>query len=207
MAKIYHIVHCDRLRSIVDVGSLLCDSTVSERPHPGSVIGMSKIKERRLSLPIQSHPGLYVGNCVPFYFCPRSVMLYVIHKRNHPDLSFRGGQSQVVHLEADMNRVVDWADQNNRRWAFTTTNAGSKFFEDYASLEDLNKLDWTAIRSNDWQEHREKKQAEFLLEESFPRELVERIGVMSVATEMLVKGATAIASHRPPIAITPSWYY
>ncbi len=134
-------------------------------------------------------------------------MLYVIHKRNHPDLSFRGAQSQVVHLEADMNRVVDWADQNNRRWAFTTTNAGSKFFEDYASLEDLNKLDWTAIRSNDWQEHREKKQAEFLLEESFPRELVERIGVMSVATEMLVKGATAIASHRPPIAITPSWYY
>jgi CxxC-x17-CxxC domain-containing protein len=38
---------------------------------------MNKIKERRLKLPLSSHFNLFVGDCVPFYFCPRSVMLYV----------------------------------------------------------------------------------------------------------------------------------
>jgi hypothetical protein len=49
---------------------------------------------------VKCHPGTCVGEYVPFYFCPRSVMLYVINKGNHLDLQFRDGQSGIVHLEA-----------------------------------------------------------------------------------------------------------
>ena len=74
--KIYHIVHVDRLLSIVAEGGLLSDAEMANRPGGGTVIGMSDIKRRRLTeLTLASHPGLYVGECVPFYFCPRSVML------------------------------------------------------------------------------------------------------------------------------------
>jgi len=45
-----------------------------------------------------------VGDCVPFYFCPRSVMLYLIYQGNHPDLQYHGGQDLVLHLEADLYR-------------------------------------------------------------------------------------------------------
>ena len=77
----------------------------------GTTIGMSSIKKRRLKLKLTSHPDLHVGDCVPFYFCPRSVMLYVIHMANHAELTYRGGQESIVHLEAGLHEAVAWANE------------------------------------------------------------------------------------------------
>ena len=97
--KIYHIAHVDRLASIVANSSLLCDAEIQRRAPSGTTIGMSDIKRRRLvELVMSSHPGLHVGDCVPFYFCPRSVMLYLIHQGNHPELDYRGDQGPVIHF-------------------------------------------------------------------------------------------------------------
>ncbi len=134
-------------------------------------------------------------------------MLYLIHQDNYPDLPYHGGQEQIVHLEADFYRVVAWANQNNRRWAFTASNAGSYIFEDYASLQQLDKLDWETIQSPNWRSHREQKQAEFLIEESFPWELVDRIGVRSARVASIVETAISTASYQPQITVEPDWYY
>ena len=78
--KIYHIVHVDRLPSIINDGWLWCDAEIVRRSPSGTIIGMDAIKQRRLKeLTLTSHSDLHVGDCVPFYFCPRSVMLYLIH--------------------------------------------------------------------------------------------------------------------------------
>ena len=50
---------------------------------------------------------------MPFYFCPRSVMLYLIHKANHPELDYHGGQGAILHLESDLNTVIAWANNKN----------------------------------------------------------------------------------------------
>jgi len=103
--KIYHIVHVDRLPSIIADGWLWSDADIVRRSLPGTTIGMNGIKQRRLNeLTLTSHPGLHVGDCVPFYFCPRSIMLYLIHQANHPELAYRGGQDPIVHLEADLHQ-------------------------------------------------------------------------------------------------------
>ena len=128
--KIYHIVHVDRLPSIIADGRLWCDAEARRRGVTGSAIGMERIKRRRLEeLTLASHPSLHVGDCVPFYFCPRSVMLYVIHRANHPALTYRDGQESIVHLEADLHQTVAWADANGHRWAFTTGNAAAMYSE------------------------------------------------------------------------------
>ncbi len=49
---------------------------------------------------VKCHPGTKVGEYVPFYFCPRSVMLYILYMGNHPELGYRGGQAPIVHLSA-----------------------------------------------------------------------------------------------------------
>ena len=54
--KIYHIVHVDRLPSIVADGCLWCDAEILRRSPPGTTIGMSSIKRRRLELALTSHP-------------------------------------------------------------------------------------------------------------------------------------------------------
>ncbi|MCY4436624.1 MAG: DUF4433 domain-containing protein [Chloroflexi bacterium] len=206
--KIYHIVHVDRLPSIVANECLWSDLEISRHRVSGTTIGMNNIKYRRLHvLTLNSHPGLYVGNCVPFYFCPRSVMLYVIHMADHPELEYRDGQAPIIHLEADVHEVVAWAEQNSQRWAFTTSNAGSRFFDDYSDLADLDRVDWNAVKAHYWSECRESKQAEFLIERLFPWELVSRIGVRSQHIQNLVQKAIGKPRHHPSVEIMPHWYY
>lgn len=96
--KIYHILHVDKLASVLTDGELLCDAVMMQRPQNGTMIGMNKIKQRRLALPVKSQPGLMVGACVPFYFCSRSVMLYLIWRGDSPELTYQGGQSLIIHL-------------------------------------------------------------------------------------------------------------
>ena len=178
--KIYHIAHVDRLPSIVADGFLWCDAEIVRRAPPGTTIGMNGIKQRRLTeLRLSSHPDLHVGDCVPFYFCPRSVMLYVIHAANHPELDYRGGQGPIVHLEADLRPVVAWANANGRRWAFSLSNAGARYTEFRNRLSDLGDLDWRAIAATDFRSSavKEGKQAEFLVHGGLPWDLVTRIGV------------------------------
>jgi hypothetical protein len=206
--KVYHIVHVDRLASIVADGCLWCDAEIDRRAPPGTTIGMSAIKQRRLEeLTLSSHPDLHVGDCVPFYFCPRSVMLYLIYQGNHPDLVYRGGQGPIIHLEADLQAVVAWANQHGQRWAFTLSNAGSRFFEDRCDIAQLNEIDWDAVQATNWRQCKEGKQAEFLLERSFPWQLVERIGVHSRAIYQQVAQALPANGHRPPVEILAGWYY
>ena len=208
--KIYHIVHVDRLQSIVEDGYLWCDAKMAQvSGYTGTAIGMASIKERRLNqLTLASHSGLRVGDCVPFYFCLRSVMLYVIRMANNPELTYHGGQGPIVHLEADLRTSIDWANANQRRWAFTSSNAGSRHFDDYADLRHLDKLDWDAIHAKDWAgERQDGKQAEFLIELSFPWKLVTRIGTQSARVRDQVVGSLAVTAHRPVVEIRGEWYY
>lgn len=205
--KIYHICHVDRLACIVASGGLLSDAALQQQTLPGSVIGMNHIKQRRLQeLTLTSHPGLHVGACVPFYFCSRSVMLYLIYVRSQ-ELTYRGGQGPIVHLEADLHATVAWANAQRRRWAFTLSNAGAYYFEDRANLAQLGEIKWDAVQARDWRQCKEGKQAEFLLENSFPWHLVERIGVHSRLVYPQVINSLPPQGHRPAVEVLPDWYY
>lgn len=206
--KIYHIVHIDKLHSIINSGGLLSDSEVIARGLGGTTIGMSSIKQRRLTeLTLDTYSDLYVGGCVPFYFCPRSVMLYMMYMGNSPDITYKDGQSNIIHLESDLKQSIDWADANGKRWAFTSSNAGSRYFEDFNDLSYLNQIDWSVITSNQWSHARDKKQAEFLCEESFSWELVERIGVSNETTYQQVQSIIQNLKHKPQLEIKTDWYY
>lgn len=206
--KIYHIVHVDNLASIVADGALLCDAAMGRRADPGTTIGMSNIKRRRLhELRLQNHPELHVGDCTPFYFCSRSIMLYLIYVRSR-DLTYQGGQEPIIHLEADLRDTVAWAEANARRWAFTLSNAGAYYFEDRVNLNQLDEINWASVQARQWSgAAKEGKQAEFLIEQSFPWHLVERIGVFSNAWVQPVNAALGQQGHRPVIEIRRDWYY
>lgn len=214
--RIYHITHVNNLPAIIAAGALLSDAAIIARGGPAATIGMGTIKQRRLSLPVSCHPGLNVGDCVPFYFCPRSIMLYVIHCANNPELAYRGGQAPIVHLEADLGAVVAWANQQQRRWAFSLSNAGAGYAQFRNSLNDLHHVDWDAVASSNFSagsytpsgnQVKEGKQAEFLLHDDFPWGLVQRIGVASQAIAVQARTAIANAAHKPQVSVQPSWYF
>jgi hypothetical protein len=170
---------------------------------------MGDIKQRRLTLPVACHPGDYVGDYVPFYFCPRSVMLYLIYRANSPDLSYRGGQAPIVHLQADVAATVAWADAQGTRWAFSLSNAGAYYTEFRSRLDQLNHVNWPAVAARQWNDpdKKEGKQAEFLVHGFFPWHLIEQIGVHSAEMTQHVVQILQTAQHQPPVARQSGWYY
>ncbi len=212
--KIYHILHIDKLASVAADGFLWADAILVNTQRPGTVIGMNSIKLRRLQqLRLASHPGLFVGQCVPFYFCPRSIMLYLIYRANHEELAYHGGQDPILHLEYDLAAVAAWANQQQRRWAFTLSNAGANYFEDRCDLNDLDEIDWAAVTARKWSGPgvsslvKEGKQAEFLVEHSVPWHLIERIGVQNRGVAQQVSDAIRGLGHRPTVELRVDWYY
>ncbi|WP_158044051.1 type II toxin-antitoxin system toxin DNA ADP-ribosyl transferase DarT [Skermanella pratensis] len=204
--KIYHIVHVDNLASIVADGCLWPDSVMVKR-QGAAVIGNSEIKADRLRLPVDCHAGTCVGDYVPFYLCPRSVMLYVISRRNHHNVAYKDGQGPVVHLVADMQEVVAWATASERRWAFTDINAASRAADFYNELANLDQLNWKAIAARNWASCRDHKMAEFLMHESFPWELVRGVAVYSEQIGARAIAAFGKAEHRPQVKVKKDWYY
>ncbi len=93
------------------------------------------------------------------------------------------------------------------RWAFTLSNAGSGYCEDRAELKQLDELDWAAINARNWQNHKEGKQAEFLVEKYFPFELVTQIGVKSRKLLRQVEAVLEAADHKPLTNVKAEWYY
>jgi hypothetical protein len=208
--KIYHITHGRNLARIIADSCLWSDAEIIARGGAEAAIGLSDIKKRRREeLAVACHTGTTVGQFVPFYFCPRSVMLYILHKGNQPGLTYTEGQRPILHLEADLHEVVAWAESQGRHWAFTDRNAGSYYFQSFRDLAKLDELDWDHIASPDFRDPlvKEAKQAEFLVLGSFPWSLVRTIGVISEDLVARVREIMSVGDHRPDVQVQTGWYY
>jgi hypothetical protein len=171
---------------------------------------MSEIKARRLNeLEVTCHRGTNVGEYVPFYFCPRSIMLYLLHRGNHPDLDYTAGQRPLVHLEADVQQVVRWAKRQGVRWAFSDRNAGARYATFYNDLRHMDRINWDAVAATDFRDLlvKEGKQAEFLVYEFFPWSLIRRVGTCDQGIAEQAERALRAASDTPAVSVEPGWYY
>lgn len=206
---IYHITHIDNLAGIVSQG-LLSDASRLSQNCSVHLVGMSAIKQRRLQeIEVDCCGNRKVGEFVPFYFCPRSVMLYVLHKGNHPDLNYLGGQEAMLHLACRVTTVVNWADRQKVAWAFCSQNAGAYLTRFSGAFLDLETLDWKAIASSDFRDAQVKanKQAEFLVADVVPWSLVEGIGVATRGQLSAVMEVLRGADHLPKVEVRPGWYF
>lgn len=211
--KIYHIVHIDRLPSILQEGYLLSDSEVTRRGIGGATIGNLAMKNARQRKRLTTYTDLSVGDCVPFNLCPRSVLLYVNaleasgrYTGSSPPAN-KDGEDKILHLVADLTTVVRRADANRVRWVFTHMNAANMLARDYADLSQLHQLDWDTINSNWWQDKKDMKAAEFLVSNRFPTHLIERIGVKSDCMKLDVESILKQHDFNAPVVVAKEWYY
>ncbi|MEZ4370628.1 MAG: DUF4433 domain-containing protein [Polyangiaceae bacterium] len=194
---IFHITHVDNLAGILASG--LCADSVRIQNHLVSTnIGYSHIKQRRLNRKVPVADGGCLGDYVPFYFCPRSVMLYVI-SRGHQD--YAGGQDSIIHLVSDMSTAGF-----GRRWAFTDRHAELAHAVYYEDAPSLGQVDWAVMNRRHWAESdvKERRQAEFLVSRHVPWSAFSLIGVRS--TEVAEKVAL-IVGGAPRVEVRPDWYY
>jgi hypothetical protein len=142
---IYHITDVSNLPSILAAGGLHSEATLQRESVQPTMIGYRNIKQRRLQeITVPCCGNRFVGEFVPFYFCPRSPMLFTINRGNTGRIP--GSQNQIVHLVTN----VKIACALGHHWAFSNGNAGAFLTDFFADVDDLSKLDWKIIGSNDW---------------------------------------------------------
>lgn len=208
--KIYHITHIDNLSAISSKGKLISDAVRIAQNLPCLEVGMTTIKRRRLEeIEVTVHPETKVGQYVPFYFCPRSVMLFLIYRGNHAGMTYKGGQENMVHLQADFHEVIKRADAKPHPWAFSNGNAGAYITRYFNRIEDLNRIDWTAVNATDFRDAqiKEKKQAEFLTFDAFPWNLIRKVGTINNTVATQARQILSSCPHQPTIEIKRDWYY
>jgi hypothetical protein len=200
---IYHITHVDNLPRIVQAGGLLCDRNAKNIQFVN--IGHQNIKDRRLRKKVPCGPGGVVADYVPFYFAPRSPMLFTINKGNVA--GYAGGQEPIVHLVSSTQAV----NAAGLAWVFTEGHAVmdyTDFFDDFAHL---NKIDWALMKDKYWRDtdadgdRCRRRQAEFLVHNFFPLPLFSEIGVYNAAIEQ--KTNQIVAGRNIPVSIKGAWYY
>lgn len=93
---VYHITHVDNLESIVASGQLDCDNACAAKRIESVSIAYDNLKGQRAVKLVDVAAGGTLADYVPFYFAPRSPMLYVI--ANGYLENYAGGQEEIVHL-------------------------------------------------------------------------------------------------------------
>lgn len=168
--KVSHITHIDNLTGIIEQECLWSDSKRIEFGLVNQNVGYTHIKERRLAHPVVVATGGFIGEYVPFNFCPRSVMLYVLHQGHD---NYNGGQERILHLISDTDTII----QTNPCCFFTDIHADLAYAEQIDDFKRLNELDSQKIHAKYWQECKEEKQAEFLAHQSVSWNCIRQIGV------------------------------
>lgn len=197
---IYHITDVANLPSILAENGLHSDVAMAQR-NP-EIIGYTHIKKRRMEkITVPCCENRFVGEFVPFYYCPRSPMLLTVNSGNtgRPP----GCQRTILHLVSTVAIGINLS----RSWAISDGNAGAAYPSFYADLKALEALDWDAIRAKYWQGRSNQKAAEFLVADFFPWTGIHAIGCHNnaIANEVvdLLKGNP----HRPTVTVEPNWYY
>lgn len=204
---IYHITHLTNLPSILASGCLWAESVVTAMKIQYMQIGYAHLKGRRMGKSVPPLHDHVVGDYVPFYFAPRSPMLYTIERGNVP--GYDGGQATILHLTTSVEAVT----AETPHWRFTEGNATSDTTRFFDNLADLDAIDWGVMASKFWSNSQEdldrerRRQAEFLVHQAVPWMFIQEIGVMNEAVAKQVHQYLAAELHQPEIVVRRDWYY
>lgn len=197
---IYHITDVANLPGILKDQALYSDAVMAKGDP--EVIGYDHIKKRRLhEIVVPCCQCRKVGEFVPFYFCPRSPMLFALDKGNTGRPA--GCQKTVVHLVSTMAAGI----ATGRAWAISSGNAGAFHTTFSTDLQALEDLDWEAIRATSWQGKQHQKAAEFLLADSFPWSGIHLIGCQNSGVTAKVNALLEQCAHKPAVELKNNWYY
>ena len=116
----------------------------------------------------------------------------------------------MVYLVSTVEAVV----ANASRWVFTDGHAVIRITRFFESLADLpGAVDWSVVHAKQWADTREdpdrkrRKQAEFLVHEFFPLDLVEEIAVIDDTMRTQVEQIVAPIGRALRVSTRREWYY
>jgi len=207
VTSIYHITHKDNLPEIISKGGLFAQNQMECERIEYSDITHSGIQDRRSETLVPCGPGGNLHDYVPFYFAPRSPMLYAIKMGRVTGCS--ATQADIIYLVSSAQTIA----AAKAGFVFTDGHAIMQLSEFYDDLVYLPEIDWDIMQEKYWRDtiedpdRKRRRQAEFLVFNKFSWNLVEKIGVLNRKVEREIVDMISIASHKPNVSVEAGWYY
>jgi hypothetical protein len=209
---LFHFTHERNLPSIIERGSLLSDTMAQTVECIATEVGNRDVKERRRTMEVTTGPQGCPADYVPWYFAPRSPMLFAISKGNVPE--YQEGQDPLVYLVTDIESVL----AAGRRWVFSDgncANAITAYSDDLVEMAEGpdSLVDWALMKERYWSDTLEdgdrmrRRMAEFLVHDSLPWSALRGIVVRTEEVSLRVQATLDSVGDRTPVRVKLDWYY
>lgn len=205
---ITHFTHVRHLPTIFE-HDLLSDTAARTNGLITAEVGELRIKEQRRHQPVPY--GGHVADYVPFYFAPRSPMMFSISRNNVP--SYQGGTADLVYLVSTLEQL----HESGRSLVITDRNAALNFaafraFDPQDSLDD-GFIDWELMSAKYWgntpddQQRVERRAAEALAGDRVPLDSI--IGLATQNDRVAEHVVELLKQHgsQLPVRVLPDWYF
>lgn len=206
--RIMHFTHVRNLPGIFKAGCLRADSLVDRVSALKVEAADLDIKERRKRMRLGIAPYGCVADYVPFYFAPRSPMLYRL--ANGGVANYTAGQDPLIYLVSSAEAVA----AKGVTFLFSDGNCAShvtRVADDLAWLDSL--VDWQVMNSRMWANTAEdpdrmrRRMAEFLVHRRFPVECLSEVAVRSGTMKKLVNRLLTDQGIDVPVKVRADWYF
>lgn len=204
---VLHFTHIRHLATIVEHG-LVSDNHAQSRALLTVEVGNREIKERRRVRIVPVEPGGVVADYVPFYFAPRSPMMYVINRGGVA--TYGAGCESLVYLQSDVD-LLSGADQPA---VFTDRNAVLAYAEFAVDPDGLKlPIDWALMKASMWNntedepDRMERRMAECLVHQRVVWSLITGVSTQNEERAAEVRRILTAAGDRTPVTVRPNWYF
>lgn len=205
---IMHFTHVNNLPGILSAGCLQADGLVERGSSLVTEAADLDIKARRRAVPVPLPPYGTVADYVPFYFAPRSPMLFKLHKGGV--LTYTEGQDLLIYLVTTVGAVT----AAGLRSVFSDGNCAAAITQVYADLNRLDSvIDWQLMGETMWNntaddpDRMRRRMAEFLVHERVPTSCLAGTVVRTQPMRERVERILAEHGSALPVRVRPSWYF
>lgn len=204
---IYRLLHIDNLSICLERNGLWAANSEPKDGLAYRPIHHCQIQHTRHIRHIRCGPGGTMHDYVPFYFGPRSPML--LQLKTGQVEGYNEGQEPLIYLVSTAQAV----QRQGLRFVFSDGHGIAAFTEWFDSLDDLDKVDWSTVYARYWSDTFEdmdkqrRKQAEFLIYQSCPLDIIDTIGVLSAAVKRRVQNILSEYGIDIQVQGKPDWYY
>jgi hypothetical protein len=171
-------------------------------------IGDRSIKAWRRTKKISVGPGGVAADYVPFYFAPRSPMLFKISRRGVEQYR-EGRQEPLIYLVT----AVDMIERLGLPFVFSDGNCAKFITDVFDDLSDLDKVDWPLMKDRYWNDtasdgdRMRRRMAEFLVYDRIPWSAFLGVGTMTEDVAAHVRNIFAGFGLPVDAIVRRDWYY
>lgn len=199
---LYHMTDIHNIPQILNTKALIAYHNIQDYVS----MAHQSVQTKRERIKIKYPPYGSLHDYVPFYFAPRSPMLYAIYKNNVD--SYYGNQADVIYLVTNVAQVI----RHKYSYVFTNGHAIRNYTEQFSDITKLKQaVDWSVMQAQYWQDPAKKnrRQAEFLIHNRFYIKHLLGFAVMNYEIYNLLK--CQLLKNTPfqdmYVAVRSDWYF